>query len=143
MKVLSLAKLNLILAWAVITVLIGLLPPNGVAQQQRLPGEPTKEAAKAFSEGIEAYDKCDYNSALNSFTSAIKLDPTYSDAYYHRGLVWDQVPWLRAEPGAVDDYTLAIKFNPANADAYLRRGMRNRSKSAIDDFNSAIQIRPD
>lgn len=137
MKVLGLSKLNLLF----LALFIGLLPPHAFAQQQN---EPTKEAAKAFAEGMEAYDKGDYNTAIDRFTVAIKLDPTYSDAYYRRAFVRDGVPWLnRGERTGDSDYTLAIKFNPNNADAYLRRGLRLKGKSAIDDFDKAILLRPD
>jgi Flp pilus assembly protein TadD, contains TPR repeats len=134
-------KFKLILVWAILVVFAGLLPAAGLAQPARAP-KRTPEAETAFKQGVEAFEKNDYKTAIDKFTIAIELDNTFSEAYYYRGRVRDELWWFGQ--GANDDYTAAIKLNPNHADAYLRRAI-NRSDDGnhpLDDFAEAIRIRP-
>ncbi len=50
---------------------------------------------------------------------AIKHKPTYSDAYYNRGICLNA---LNRQDEAIASYDSAIKYNPTNSDAYFKRG---------------------
>jgi tetratricopeptide (TPR) repeat protein len=139
MKVVDFPKFKLIFVWTILVVLVGLLSATGLAQPKQVPGNA---AETAFKQGVEAFEKNDYKTAFDKFTIAIKLDNRFSDAYYYRGRVCDEVPWI--EQGANDDYSAAIKLNPNHADAFLHRAINASEKDhPLDDFAAALRIRPD
>src|SRR5271156_1976704 len=82
-------------------------------------------AIKPFNQGVEAFDKKDYDTAIKAFTEALKIDPKFGQAYYNRALAaqnkGDYDP-------AIADYTQAIKFDPKYALAYNNRGMAYQAK---------------
>ncbi len=56
-----------------------------------------------------------YREAIFDYTNAIKIDPDYFQAYYHRGIAkWG----LNDFYGAIEDHKKVIKLNPGNLDAY-------------------------
>ena len=80
----------------------------------------------------------DYQGAINDFTTAIKLDSTYENAYFGRG---DAKLNMKDYRGAVKDYTLIIQRKPQNGKGYYKRGMCyilwNKNKDACADLNIA------
>ena len=81
--------------------------------------------------------------ALADYNTAILLNPEYTGAYYHRGLLLEGQGDL---VGAVADYTNAIRLDPKNAGAFNNRGVLLKKKGdlagAIADFNIAIRLNP-
>ena len=61
----------------------------------------------------------DYQGAINDFTTAIKLDSSYENAYFGRG---DAKLNMKDYHGAVKDYTLIINRKPQNGKGYYKRG---------------------
>jgi hypothetical protein len=87
--------------------------------------------------------KKQYDRAIADYTEAIRLDPKFHYAYYHRGVAWsDKKQYDRA----IADYTDAIKLDPKYANAYAHRGDawldKNDYESAIADFTDAIMLDP-
>src|SRR5689334_10892026 len=147
MRVANPAKFNAIVVWVGIVYLTIALPCVSVAQEKPFTPTANKEAEIAFKQGLEAFQKGDFKAATESFTTAIKLDEKFAEAYYYRGRVRDEAPWFEREfdNRGLHDYDSVIKLNPNFADAYLRRGMSRDygDKTAIDDFTAAIRIKPD
>ena len=145
MKRISLAKLYRRLVWATtITIILAVLSQGASAQQSQSAPTPKNSAEDAFKEGLAAFQRGDYKAAVESFNTAIKLNNAFSKAYYYRGLVYEEVPWIESTK-SFDDYTSAIKFSPQHADAYFRRAMTRRDDEGekIEDLNAAIRIKPD
>ena len=65
----------------------------------------------------------DYAKALTDFNDAIRIEPTESDHYFKRGMVYEK---LGKNQEAADSFTSAIKFNDKNVEAY-RHGATARS----------------
>jgi tetratricopeptide (TPR) repeat protein len=82
----------------------------------------------------------DYSAALANLTSAIKLDSSYAEAYYLRGLVHAAMSNLGS---ALKDFDTAIQREPGFAEAYYSRGLVYASEQDLDraiaDFSRAIQ----
>ena len=57
--------------------------------------------------------------AIADFTKAIELDPTFSAAFYNRGL---SKLFLEKHKEAILDFNRAIEFDSTSADAYYMRG---------------------
>ena len=100
------------------------------------------DSAKAYLERGVTFEH-DLRRAIADFNRAIKLDSTYSEAYYCRGAALGQ---LGKQVRAIQDYTRAIELNPDYADAYANRGaahaLVNEDQRAVSDFDRTIQLEP-
>ncbi len=59
--------------------------------------------------GIINNDLGNWHESVICFTKAIKLNPTYADAYYNMGIALDSLGQLEE---AITNYTKAIEFRP-------------------------------
>ncbi len=75
-----------------------------------------------FQRGIAYENQKAYGEAINMFTAAIELDPSYVEAYLHRGKAY-RIYEISAVKEALDDFSKAIALNPKNAEAYYQRGL--------------------
>ena len=82
--------------------------------------------------------------AVETYSYAIKLQPNFSEAYNNRGIAYEDKGKLDQ---AIQDYNKAIELKPDLAEAYNNRGIAYRVKGdfdhAIQDFNKAIDLKPD
>ncbi|HXT34242.1 MAG TPA: tetratricopeptide repeat protein [Chloroflexota bacterium] len=74
----------------------------------------------------------EYPRAIADYTKAIKLDPTYADAYFDRGL--DDLT-LGNNRGAVADMTMDLQFLPGDADGLQYRG---EAYNGLGEYQKAI-----
>ncbi|MXV72970.1 tetratricopeptide repeat protein, partial [Candidatus Poribacteria bacterium] len=82
--------------------------------------------------------------AIKAYSDVIELNPSYSEAYNNRGVVY-------ANKGeydlAIKDFNTALELNPNDFFAYNNRGNAygdmDKVSEAIADFNTAIKLRPD
>jgi|LSQX01.1.fsa_nt_gb outer membrane protein OmpA-like peptidoglycan-associated protein len=77
-----------------------------------------------FRKGVAYENQKAYGEAIDMFTEAIRLDPTYADAYLHRGKAY-RIYEISATREAIDDFSSAIALLPKNAEAYYERGLVN------------------
>lgn len=81
------------------------------------------------------------------YTSAIKCNSKYSDAYYERGLLKNN-KLLNDFSGAFEDFNKAIQNNTTNGNAYIERGYLklnyfNDGNGAIDDLIKSTKLETD
>ena len=83
----------------------------------------------------------DFKGALESYSEAIKTDPTYAPAWFFRGNTRFN---LKDVEGAISDYTKALELNPVFTDAFANRGdanfSLNRRDAACKDYRKAEQL---
>jgi tetratricopeptide (TPR) repeat protein len=76
-------------------------------------------------------------------TKAIDLNPTYSNAYVHRGAAYGKV---EESENALTDFATAIRLDPKCAEAYANRGAHyndlGQYKQVIPDCTKAIALKP-
>ena len=101
--------------------------------------------ALAFTNRGDAQaDLQDYESAVQDYTTAIRLNPSYVDAYNNRGLIRGI---SRDYQAAKADFDEAIRLHPDFVKAYNNRGNANRylgnMQAALDDFTRAVTLKPD
>jgi tetratricopeptide (TPR) repeat protein len=90
----------------------------------------------------------DYKSAVDDFSSIIRLQPEYTtlyQAYYGRGYAKFQMNDFK---GAKTDFDRAIRIFPNDAEvffwrAYTKYRLKEKASSEISDYNRAILLRPD
>jgi tetratricopeptide (TPR) repeat protein len=75
------------------------------------------DAKAYFESGLTSLNKKEYIKAIGEFTNAISLNPTYADAYYHRGhakdLLGKNMGFFSAE--LCYDYVSAMKLGKLDA----------------------------
>ncbi len=99
------------------------------------------EAAIHSFMAVNYANKGMWDKAIAEFSTAIKINPRYAEAYNYRG-------FAHVNKGQYDqatlDYNKAIEINPRYAEAYNNRGVAYVNKGqydlAIFDYNKAIEI---
>ena len=84
-----------------------------------------------------------YQEAIQCYTKAIRLDPTYTYAYNNRGGVYYK---LKQYAKAIMDFTETIRLEPTSANAYYNRGLAyydlNQFEKAVRDYTETIRLDP-
>jgi len=108
--------------------------------------EDMKAAIALHDEGIDKLQEGDVEGAISDFSEAIKAQPRFSLAYYHRGRAQEMMQNLDA---AIKDYTQAIQVNenwgglelPA---VYVSRGNARDDngdpEGALSDYSEALKL---
>ena len=105
------------------------------------------KATKLFYEGVQFYSENDFERAINSFTEAIRIYPSFQKAHVKRG-VTHYVLGRHSE--AMRDFNYAISLGPqdpsfyASAHAMMGRiyNAFGEYENAIESFNHALRISP-
>jgi tetratricopeptide (TPR) repeat protein len=94
-----------------------------------------------YLRGDLKYQLKDYYGAIEDYTAAIKIDPSFTDALFKRGLAFQYVKEFQE---AMKDYSKVIKIAPNNPNGYYYRGQIRQVlkdfKGAIVDYTRAITI---
>jgi tetratricopeptide (TPR) repeat protein len=82
--------------------------------------------------------------AIQEFSTAIRLNPSYQYAYHMRAIAYVHVQEFQK---SLADYNQAILINPKNSSAYHNRALLKEDKlndiqGALADYNQAILIDP-
>jgi tetratricopeptide (TPR) repeat protein len=116
-------------------IAMGVSPPAVVATEPK--------ADDFLIQGRGKYDRGDFQGAIADYTSAIRLNPKYANAYNNRGLAHAQ---LGNKQEAINDYNQALQVDPNLALAYYNRGAARAQsgdkQGAIEDYNQALRIDP-
>ena len=135
-------------------VLAGCATPNPASSPLRLPTRapamptpppsPTPIDVRTFYEAGQAHREAgDAEAALQSFTRAIQLSPTFAPAYVARGAVFLSQGELDL---ALADADAALEIDPTDALAHALRGealrLLNRRYLALEAFDRAIDLDP-
>jgi len=75
-------------------------------------------------------DLAEHELAVNDFTRAIELDPDYTAAYFHRGVLY----WRELRNGyrAIRDLTHVLELKPQWAEALFNRAMAHQIRGDHD-----------
>jgi tetratricopeptide (TPR) repeat protein len=100
--------------------------------------------ADVFVDRGIAYDDLGHTKgAIADYTTAIRLQPNYPEAYYDRALAYEQIGDVSR---ALNDYGSAIQQNPKDADFFFHRGLiylnMRRWDDAIGDFTRSHELDP-
>jgi tetratricopeptide (TPR) repeat protein len=101
----------------------------------------SKEYVMAYNQGLEHYNRRDYDAAVQEFSKAINVDPKQLSAYINRGIAY----YVKGENDkAILDFTQAITIDADNVLALYNRGLvykaLGQGVEAITDFENVIKI---
>lgn len=74
-------------------------------------------AVSKYNEGVDFSNKGEYQSAIEAFKASIALDPTFTDAYYNLGSVYE---FLKDSNNALLAYKEVIKRNPEDSETAFK-----------------------
>ncbi|HVG18554.1 MAG TPA: tetratricopeptide repeat protein, partial [Blastocatellia bacterium] len=105
--------------------------------------DPKQGAAAAFEEGQNAQQRGDLNSAVRSYSNAIKFDPSLFQAYYQRGTA---LAALGRDAEGEADLRKTIELRPDFARAHRALGQvlldRGMTEEAKRELSRAIELEP-
>ncbi|MGE5224684.1 MAG: tetratricopeptide repeat protein [Omnitrophica WOR_2 bacterium] len=98
---------------------------------------------EAYSAGMRAYSRGDYQNMLSFMQEANKFDPTAVDTKYYMG---EAYRLLGDSQKAIDAYNEAIQTNPKFAPAYMGRALvtyaLDKKANVEADYQKAIELDP-
>ncbi len=96
-----------------------------------------------FQKGHALAYSGDLYEAVNAFSMAVELSPSYAEAYLGRGVAYFDSGRVKE---ALKDCNKAIALNPDYAEAYFHRGncyyREGKFKRAIKDYDRAVGLNP-
>jgi len=115
--------------------------------QTAKPSHAAEEAARFFDDGVRFNEENNFDQAINSFTEAIRVYPSFQEALVARGLVYYV---LERHSEALLDLTYVINLGPQDTSFYVTAHMvagriHNASgeyENALKNFNSVLRIAP-
>jgi tetratricopeptide (TPR) repeat protein len=87
-------------------------------------------------------------SAISSYSAALRIKPDSAELYFHRGVAWSNTFYNRGRNGddlqkAIDDYSRGIELDQKYGEAYFSRAgllsEQGQVAEAIEDYNKTIE----
>jgi protein O-mannosyl-transferase len=115
---------------------------NGIVVFDAILEKDSRRSPKVYFHRGVAFEKAGKpEQAIDDYTRAIALFPSYYEAFFSRGTAYDRMGRFDQ---AIEDYTSAIFLKPSSYEAYTNRGLAykkiGRRVEAIADFNRAISL---
>jgi len=119
-------------------------PVEAPPEPQPPPANAPESAMEAFNRGRDMMKGNQFAEAVQAFTKAADIRPSWVQAYLSRGNAYLRLEQFDA---AIRDYSRAIRIDPKNFPAYLSRAQiyirTQQDDPALADFTQAIDIKPD
>lgn len=117
--------------------------------------KPNKESYNYYLQGMRNLSlaqkkKQGFDTAIKSFSNAIKLNPKFAKAFLGRGTAYIGKYKIKRELKmnnlAISDFTKAVEIDSTLAQAFYLRGLtyinQNQTKEALRDFDKTIKLKP-
>ena len=114
---------------------------SGLAGILLLVASGCSKSADPFSNGVEALNQHDYDSAIVAFSDAIHLNPNSAEAYFNRGSAYNG---KHDQDKAITDFNAALRLNPNLVLAYDNLGLiyddRHDYDKAVTAFTGVVGL---
>jgi len=98
-------------------------------------------ATDLIEQGVALSKEGRFIDAIPKFTEAIKINPKYLWAYYHRGITYNKLSRYKQ---AISDFTQVMEIDPSFSWAYYNRGLAynkiGNKQQGLNDIKKAAQI---
>ncbi len=99
------------------------------------------KAIDAYNKGITLTGQAKYDEALASFNKALKIEPSFVDAYYNLGILQDS---MGNHKKALKTFKKILKYNPEDYDTIFKIATINYGLGNLEDAETYInQIPPE
>jgi len=102
-----------------------------------------KKIKELLRQATDAWEKGDFEKAVETVTKVIESDPKKPALYFFRGSLHED--WNKHDR-AVADFTTCIELDPRNAEALNHRGSEQfklgKIKESVADFDRFLELRP-
>jgi serine/threonine-protein kinase len=119
-------------------------PRVDVVPDPPVPPSSADPASDAINRGRDLMKNNEFAGAVQAFTKAADIRPSWVQAYLSRGNAYQKLEQFDA---AIRDYSRAIRLEPKNFQAYLSRAQSyvrtEQDDPALADLNQAIALKPD
>ncbi|MDP3047992.1 MAG: tetratricopeptide repeat protein [Thermodesulfovibrionales bacterium] len=133
---------------------VGILRRLEKLKEQQETGKADAKTAGQYNEAVKVLSAIDWfengcvfvnsgnpQKAIEAFTKAVKLNPTYEKFYVFRGNAHGE---LGSDKQAVKDFTKAVKLNPKYVKAYVSRGnayaRSGNYQQAVKNYSMAVKL---
>ncbi|NJR76369.1 MAG: tetratricopeptide repeat protein, partial [Scytonema sp. CRU_2_7] len=121
--------------------------PITTQQPTRTATQTSKQQPSAeslISSGGAKAQKGDYQGAIVAYEAALRMNPSYPDAYFQRAVAYYE---LKNYQAAFEDLNQVVRLTPNSPVAYMNRGLTQdllqRNQEAVKDYSKAISLNPD
>ncbi|MBN1339339.1 MAG: tetratricopeptide repeat protein, partial [Bacteroidales bacterium] len=105
--------------------------------------EMTAKSMQAYNEGIAAFERQEYQKAVDKFSEAIAIRPDYNEALFNRGVALRKSGKLKE---ATEDFSLVIHRNSGESKYYYSRGECYTESGdydlALTDYTTLMSLEP-
>ncbi len=114
----------------------------------RLPPTEKETAAFAYHEGYYLERTGEYRAAVERYRDAVRLDPTYAEAYFRLGYLLElhATDWEESNDEALAAYEACARIPPVHAQAVINLGLlyedRERYHDAIKCYEAVLRDHP-
>lgn len=116
---------------------------DGVSLWNDVIAKNPRVAFAHYNLGNAYKNKNDFQSAINAYSGAIKVDSVYSTAWFNRAHAYADI---QKHNEAIADYSKAVILNPKNQEAYFNRAVSYATlkeyDSAIADYTKSLELKP-
>jgi tetratricopeptide (TPR) repeat protein len=113
-------------------------PPVEVVSEPPAPPSSADPASDAFNRGRDLVKSNEFGEAVQAFTKAADIRPSWVQAYLSRGNAYQKLEQFDA---AIRDYSRAVRLDPKNFQGYLSRAQiyvrTEQDDPALADLNQA------
>jgi tetratricopeptide (TPR) repeat protein len=93
-------------------------------------------AGAFFDRGLMYGNLCDYNKALEDFTTAIRLNPNFVEAYYRRAIIYQKTGNTSQ---AITELETAMRINPSSEIKDMLEGIKAADEMLKDYYQNILE----
>ena len=137
------AGIACILVFSVITFGRNKVWKDGIILWNDVIKKNAKVAFAYYNLGNAYKNKQDFQSAINAYSGAVRVDSVYQMAYFNRAHAYADI---QQHQQAIEDYSKVVQLAPKHQEAYYNRAVSRATlkqyDAAIEDYTRSLELKP-